>query len=42
MRAFVAIAFLAGLLNAEPEVRESGLQVEYVSKPDPCDQVSPK
>lgn len=40
MRAFVAIAFLAGLLNAEPEVKDSGLQVEYVSKPDPCDQIA--
>ena len=39
MKSFVAVlCFVASAALADPEVRASGLQVEYVSKPDSCEK----
>ena len=39
MKVILTLAALAAVL-AEPEARDSGLAVEYVSKPDSCDRVA--
>ena len=40
MKACLAALFLVGTVLSEPEVKDSGLAVEYVSKPDTCDRVA--
>jgi len=40
MKAGLAILVLVGAVLSEPEVKDSGLKVEYVSKPDTCDKVA--
>merc|ERR1712033_33649 len=39
MKAVLAV-LVVGAVFAEPEVKDSGLKVEYVSKPDTCDRVA--
>jgi len=39
MKAVLAV-LVVGAVFAEPEVKDSGLKVEYVSKPDTCDNVA--
>merc|ERR1712243_387699 len=39
MKAVLAV-LVVGAVFAEPEVKDSGLKVEYVSKPDTCDKVA--
>merc|ERR1712129_554093 len=40
MKACLAALLLVGTVLSEPEVKDSGLAVEYVSKPDTCDRVA--
>merc|ERR1711981_1386870 len=40
MKAGLAVLVLVGAVLSEPEVKDSGLKVEYVSKPDTCDKVA--
>jgi hypothetical protein len=41
MRFSLAVVVLAaGCVLAEPELKPSGLKVEYLSKPDPCTKVA--
>ena len=40
MRVFLAVVAVAATVLADPEVKDSGLKVEYVSKPDSCDKVA--
>merc|ERR1711942_394507 len=40
MKAVIAALVIVGAVFAEPEVKDSGLKVEYVSKPDTCDKVA--
>ena len=40
MRVFLAVVAVAATVLADPEVKDSGLKVEYVSKPDTCDKVA--
>merc|ERR1712013_913248 len=40
MKAVLAALVIVGAAFAEPEVKDSGLKVEYVSKPDTCDKVA--
>ena len=40
MKACVALLVMVGAVLADPEVKDSGLKVEYVSKPDTCDKVA--
>jgi len=40
MKACLAVIVLVGAVLAEPEVKDSGLKVEHVSKPDTCDKVA--
>jgi len=40
MKAFIAVLVAVGAVLAEPEVKDSGLKVEYISKPDTCDRVA--
>merc|ERR1712013_942105 len=40
MKAVLAALVIVGAVFAEPEVKDSGLKVEYVSKPDTCDKVA--
>ena len=41
MRSFLIAAVLClGAVVAEPELKSSGLKVEYLSKPDPCGKVA--
>jgi len=39
MKVFVALVAVVAVI-ADPEVKDSGLKVEYVSKPDSCDRVA--
>ena len=38
MKVFL-MTVLVGAALAEPEVKDSGLKVEHISKPDTCDRV---
>merc|ERR1712212_1365049 len=40
MKVALAVIVFVGAVIAEPEVKDSGLKVEYVSKPDTCDRVA--
>ena len=40
MKACLAVLVLVGAVLSDPEVKDSGLKVEYVSKPDTCDRVA--
>ena len=40
MKVFLAVVAVAATVFADPEVKDSGLKVEYVSKPDTCDKVA--
>ena len=40
MKVFLAVVAVAATVLADPEVKDSGLKVEYVSKPDACDKVA--
>merc|ERR1712242_341792 len=40
MKVALAVIVFVGAVIAEPEVKDSGLKVEYVSKPDTCDKVA--
>jgi len=40
MKAFIAVLLAVGAVLAEPEGKDSGLKVEYISKPDTCDRVA--
>merc|ERR1711981_40225 len=40
MKAGLAVLVLVGAVLSEPEVKDSGLKVEYISKPDACDKVA--
>merc|ERR1712123_255786 len=40
MKACLAALLLVGTVLSEPEVKDSGLKVEYVSKPDTCDRIA--
>merc|ERR1711887_498236 len=40
MKVALAVIVFIGAVSAEPEVKDSGLKVEYVSKPDTCDKVA--
>merc|ERR1712037_424131 len=40
MKAGLAVLVLVGAVLSEPEVKDSGLMVEHVSKPDSCDKVA--
>lgn len=36
MKSFLIVVLCLGAVVAEPELKPSGLKVEYLSKPDPC------
>jgi len=38
MKSFIVASLLVALALAEPELKPSGLKVDYVSVPDPCDR----
>ena len=38
MKSLIAASLLVALALAEPELKPSGLKVDYVSVPDPCDR----
>merc|ERR1712172_51214 len=40
MKVFLAVVAVVATVLADPEVKDSGLKVEYVSKPDTCDKVA--
>jgi len=40
MKACLAVLVMVGAVLADPEVKDSGLKVEYVSKPDTCDRIA--
>merc|ERR1712242_375713 len=40
MKVALAVIVFVGAVIAEPEGKDSGLKVEYVSKPDACDKVA--
>ena len=40
MNSCFAVLVLVGTVLADPEVKDSGLKVEYVSKPDTCDRIA--
>eukprot|EP00092_Neocalanus_flemingeri_P028519 GFUD01030971.1.p1 GENE.GFUD01030971.1~~GFUD01030971.1.p1 ORF type:complete len:218 (+),score=66.45 GFUD01030971.1:114-767(+) len=40
MRACLALLVMVGAVLADPEEKDSGLKIEYVSKPDTCDRVA--
>ena len=40
MKVFLAVVAVVATVLADPEVKDSGLKVEYVSKPDSCDKVA--
>ena len=40
MKVFLAVVAVAATVLSEPEVKDSGLKVEYISKPDSCDRVA--
>merc|ERR1712202_97209 len=40
MKACLALLVMVGAVLADPEVKDSGLKVEYVSKPDTCDRIA--
>jgi len=40
MKVFLAVVAVAATVLADPEVKDSGLKVEYVSKPEACDKVA--
>merc|ERR1711971_2122 len=40
MKVFLAVVAVVATVLADPEVKDSGLKVEYVSKPNTCDKVA--
>jgi len=40
MKVFLAVVAVVATVLADPEVKDSGLKVEYVSKPEACDKVA--
>ena len=40
MKVFLAVVAVVATVLADPEVKDSGLKVEYVSKPESCDKVA--
>merc|ERR1712212_589768 len=40
MKVALAVIVFVGAVIAEPEVKDSGLKVEYVSKPDTCERLA--
>merc|ERR1711963_319898 len=40
MKSWLALFACVGFALSEPELKDSGLKVEYVSKPDTCDRVA--
>ena len=40
MKVFLTVMLAAAAVLGEPEVKDSGLKVEYISKPDSCDRVA--
>ena len=42
MKACLAVLVMVGAVLVDPEVKDSGLKVEYVSKPDTCDMIAKK
>merc|ERR1712172_456939 len=40
MKVFLAVVAVVATVLADPEVKDSGLKVEYLSKPDTCDKVA--
>merc|ERR1712117_116117 len=40
MKSWLALFACVGFALSEPELKDSGLKVEYISKPDTCDRVA--
>merc|ERR1711963_1312701 len=40
MKSWLALFACVGFALSEPELKDSGLKVEYISKPDTCDKVA--
>lgn len=40
MKLFIAVLAVLGAASAEPELKPSGLKVDYISKPDECEKVA--